>query len=419
MNIQELYALPVPPSADSSMPGPSVFVTATMDTYGNVTLDPSGSVDNEGGQVAITVTDGSLIQAGSINANQVNISTVKGVTAISNPTGLSINAGTPATDWFTTMSWPDSYDPFTDPAMPSNLASVYVAYVANAMFNANGQFGTDPSDIGSVSADSMYRFGGTGDLGFTEYLVGHLGQLPPYFFDAGGADGELPTPELLPGDAPGDGTSLEFLGATTGDVNSVTPAVASSESPVGDNYQFSGTSGYGEMPVVPVEPVGATTADYQTSITGSLTSGSTLVTVSSSSNTARLSTGEYIAGAGIAVGTTIKVNSVSFTLVLHPGSAVMELFSNGPVPVVGSTVTGSYIPTGATVQTITFQSGNTYDVQISAPVASNAPGGTEETINLTSVTLSAPATLTGTESLTLSQRQRVERRRGLHQRLVR
>ena len=99
VNIQELYALPVPPSADSSMPGPSVFVTATMDTYGNVTLDPSGSVDNEGGQVAITVTDGSLIQAGGVNANQVNISTVKGVTALSNATGLSANAGTPATDW--------------------------------------------------------------------------------------------------------------------------------------------------------------------------------------------------------------------------------------------------------------------------------------------------------------------------------
>ncbi len=410
VNIQELYANPVPPSSGSTNPGPSVFVTATMDTQGNVTLDPSGSVDNEGGQVAITVADGSSIQAGSLSANQVNISAPKGVAAFSNATGLSANAGTPATDWYTTMAWPDGYDPFTDPAMPSDLASVYVAYVANAMFNANGQFGTDPSGIGSVAGDSMYRFGGSGDLGFTEYLVGHLGELPPYSFDEPGGPGEPMTPLIL-GGVPEDGTSLEFLGATTGDDNSVTASDASSESPVDDSYQFSGSSGYGEMPVVPVEPVGATTADYQTSITGSLTSGSETVTVPSGE--AGLVTGEYITGTGISPGTTIQVGSVSFSSFLNIGIDALAVSDTVPL-FVGETVTGTGFPSGTTIQAISPPGGGIEAVYLSE--AATVTGG--ENLTATSLTLSAPATVTGTESLTLSQRQRDQRRRGLHQRLV-
>ncbi len=377
------------------MPGPSVFVTATMDTQGNVTLDPSGSVDNQGGQVAITVTDGSLIQAGSLSANQVNISTKKGVTALSNPTGLSANAGTPATDWDSAMYWPDGYDPYTDAAMPSDLASVYVAFVANAMFNSGGQYGTDPSDIGNAPSSKTDRGTGTGDLGFTEYLIGHLGQTPPYSFDEPGGPGEPMTPQLS-GGAPEAGTSLEFLGATTGDANAVTPAEASSESPVGDNYQFSGSSGYGEMPVVPVEPVGATTADYQTSITGSLTSGSTVVTVPSSSSTTGLYTGEYISGTGIPMGTTINLSSVGFISNEFAGSAVVLVSATLPLSV-GETITGTGFPSGTTIVSIYNQLLGSEDLQLSAP----APFTGNETLVATSLRLSAPATVTGVENLTV------------------
>ena len=108
VNIDETYDAAVPPSNPNNN-GPSVFVTAAMQADDSVTLDPNGFIDNEAGQVSITVVDGSLIQAGSINANQVNISTENGITALSNPKGLSSNAGTPATDWDQSMYW-QQYD---------------------------------------------------------------------------------------------------------------------------------------------------------------------------------------------------------------------------------------------------------------------------------------------------------------------
>ncbi len=402
VNIQELYANSVPSPTDSAN-GPSVFVTATMDSQGNVTLDPSGNVDNEAGQVEITVADGSLIQAGSLSATQVNFTTKKGVTAISNPTGLSANAGTPAADWDTAMYWPDFYDPYTDAVMPSDLASVYVAFVANTIFNSDGQYGSDPSDIGHGPSSIDDRGSGTGDDGFTEDLIGTVGQTPPLSFaydPSQGLDNDEPeTPDIVNG-APQAGTSVEFLGANTGDSTVITAQEAALDSPVGGAYQFGDITGRGEIPVVPVEPLPVTTAAYQPTFTGSLTSGSTSVTVPG--GVTGMVTGEDITGTGIAPGTTIAVGSASFTGLLVPGSAVMELISNGPAPVIGSTVTGGFISIGTTVQAITSQNGNMYDVQISVPVASNAPAFTEETINLSKVTLSAPATVTGTESLTLS-----------------
>ena len=77
VNIQETTTARSP-VRNPNNPGPSVFVTAAMDSRWHVVLDPNGFVDNEAGQVAITVEDGSLIQAGSINANQVNLTTMKG-----------------------------------------------------------------------------------------------------------------------------------------------------------------------------------------------------------------------------------------------------------------------------------------------------------------------------------------------------
>ena len=155
VNIQETYDAPVPASNAN---GPSVFVTAAMDSTGNVALDPTGSIDNEAGQVSITVVDGSLIQAGSVNANQVNLTTQKGITAISNPNGLSRNSGDPSTDWAQVMFWPGGYDPFANEAAPSDLENLYVAYVANAMYNND---------------DSI-----TSDQTFTADLLGFAGEIP-------------------------------------------------------------------------------------------------------------------------------------------------------------------------------------------------------------------------------------------------
>src|SRR5262245_18122663 len=51
--IQELYDQPVPAS-NGNANGPAVFLTAIMDSQGNVFLDPTGSVNNLAGQIAIT-----------------------------------------------------------------------------------------------------------------------------------------------------------------------------------------------------------------------------------------------------------------------------------------------------------------------------------------------------------------------------
>ena len=138
-----------------------MFLTAAMDGQGNVTLETNGYVDNEAGQVSVTVADSSLIQAGSINATQVNVSTQNGIAVFSNPTGLSSNAGTPATEWQSDTDWPDGYDPYTSGDAPSLLASVYVAYVANAMYNDDGNFGIT-----------------TSDQTFTQELLGYAGEIP-------------------------------------------------------------------------------------------------------------------------------------------------------------------------------------------------------------------------------------------------
>ena len=144
VSIQELYNQPVPATNTS---GPSVFLTAALDNYGNVMLDPNGAVNNQAGQVAITVAHGSLVEAGSLNALQVNISVVNGTYAIANPFGLTSTGSAPTVGWDSTMFWPDGIDPITSPlpqtpSARTAVATVYADYVANVLYNANGQFGT-------------------------------------------------------------------------------------------------------------------------------------------------------------------------------------------------------------------------------------------------------------------------------------
>ena len=173
VTIQEQYDKSVPTGSSN---GPSVFATATLNSDGSVSLDSSGSINNVGGQVAITVADGSFIQAGGINANQVNITTANGILALTNPSGLSGNAGTPASTVDQLMYWPGGFNPYAPGgSSPSDLASVYVAYVANAMYNSSGEYTTDQA--------------------FSAALLGYAGQIPDS--DAPGYENDFQFPTSL------------------------------------------------------------------------------------------------------------------------------------------------------------------------------------------------------------------------------
>ena len=377
VNIQELYDNLVPPSNAN---GPSVFVTAAMDNQGNVNLDPNGFVDNEGGQVAITVADGSLIQAGALNANQVNLNTKKGISAISNPNGLAGNAGTPATDWDQVAFWPDGYDPYTDGDTPPNLAAVYVAYVANAMYNNPAMGGTT-----------------TDDNTFTQELLGHASEIPASLDPASPTDNAFPATIAERESA----TSLVFFGADApwldGSGDQDTNASASALSPADSFYEISSSANSGNaegiFPMVPVESLPTTTAAAYPTITGSLTSGSETVTAFSS--TTGLTTGEEVTGAGIQPGTTIQVDRGGFFGSVTAGSNVVAVLLSASGLAVGQTVTGFGILPGTTIQSITTGStGTPVSIELSKPATAT---NIFTDVSATSLTLSAPATASGTD----------------------
>ena len=404
MNIQQTN-LGAVPSVNTSNPGPSVFLTAAMDGQGNVTLETNGYVDNQAGQVSVTVADGSLIQAGSINATQVNVSTQSGITVFSDPSGLSGNAGTPATEWQSDTDWPDGYDPYTSGDAASLLASVYVAYVANAMYNNDPDYGIT-----------------TDDTTFTQELLGYAGEVPTEIVP--GAINNFEFPSTLSGELATvydydnsaesvssgyrePATSLIFFGADA-PWNVVydaqdTEASASALSPADGYYRISSSnatshgSEQGYFPLVPVETVNPTTAAYPT-LTGSLTLGSDVVT--GLSNSSGIEVGEYLTGNGVAPGTTIaSVNPFDFNAYTTAGSPMIE--SAGffePFLAVGETVTGPGIPSGATIESFGTFNGFFQPVTLSLPATTTNTLGVTLTA-ITSVTLSSPATVTGTESL--------------------
>jgi hypothetical protein len=238
VNIQELYDQPVPASNTN---GPAVFLTAATDSQGNVNLDPNGSVNNLAGQVAITVADGSLVEVGSLNATQVNISVLKGVYAVSNPNGVASTGISPFSGWDAAMFWPDLFDPYTQASPPSNLSNVYVAYVANAMYNAGGQFGTE-------------SFVSTNNFNFTQALLGFAGETRR---SSDPGQGGLPRnpKNLLNFRAPA--TSVVFLGADAPWLDGA-PAQDTNDSaskliPVGGYYTISNSANDGKPWTSPKE----------------------------------------------------------------------------------------------------------------------------------------------------------------------
>ena len=259
-----------------------------------------------------------MVEAGSLSANQVNLTTLKGVTAISNPNGLAGNGRDTVRGLGPDMYWPDwlrslrrrgsaraDLRTSTSPTWPTRCST------------PDGQYGTDNNDCWDCSIRQGVRGTGTGDVGFTEELIGTVGQTPPYSFDEPGGPGEPATPQLVNGE-PEAGTSLIFLGANVGSPTTYTKADADADSPIDDDFEMNGGDN-GYFPLVPVESVAETTASSYptigtTTITGSLTAGSTSIMAASSST--GLFSGESVIGTGISPGTTIEVAGASFAAVL-------------------------------------------------------------------------------------------------------
>jgi hypothetical protein len=210
VKIQELY----PDAVGTSTFGPALFL--------------GGDVDNLGGAVAITNADGSVGQLGTINAEQVNITAPNGVEVISPASGIEFTGAAPYSEWNNYMIWPGG-----NPTAAVPSANTAAAYAANAVYNSNGQYGTDPSNSGDNS-------------NFTGALIGHAGD-------------------------PAPGTSQVFYGddlpwVVDGD----TDQSASNLSPVGEFYRISGSAddGFahdyanGIFPMVPVEPLSKTASSY-------------------------------------------------------------------------------------------------------------------------------------------------------------
>jgi hypothetical protein len=276
VNIQELYNQAVPASGGNTN-GPAVFLTSAIDSQGNVVLDPNGAVNNLAGQVAITVANGSLVEVGSLNAAQLNISVLKGVFAVSNPNGVTSTGLSAFGGWDPIMFWPGGFDPYTQPlSNPSAAARLYSAFVANALFNARGQFGTNPANIGA-------------DGSFTQALMGFAGETP-LSLDPG--NGTFPSNPTSSFQFRAPATSVVFIGADAPWLIVAGPqdtnASASLLSPVNNYYVISnsandggiGDDAEGIFPMIPVEPLPTIGASFSSQQTGgsSINAGEVFIT---------------------------------------------------------------------------------------------------------------------------------------------
>ena len=135
------------------------------------------------------------------------------------------------------------------------------------------------------------------------------------------------------------------------------------------------------------------------SITGTLTAGST--SVAAPSSTAGLIPGEYVTGTGIAPGTTIdQVGSVTFTAGVSSDNDTISYFRQRRQLAVGETAHGGRHPRRDDDRGNPYPSGDGIgDLILSNTVTANPD---TETVTASFLTLSAAATLTGTESLTMS-----------------
>jgi hypothetical protein len=125
--------------------------------------------------------------------------------------------------------------------------------------------------------------------------------------------------------------------------------------------------------------------------TGTLTSGSPLV--SGLSTLAGLVPGVNITGAGIPSGTTIQtVNTSSLTGTLANGSPLVTGISSTTGLFAGENITGTGIPAGTTIAAVSSST--------SITLSASATASSSQSLTVTTITLSASATASGVQSLT-------------------
>ncbi len=153
VTINENYPSAVGTSPISPGPGPAVYF--------------NGVINNLGGQVAITNIDGSVATLGTINAEQVNVTAPNGIYVISPASGLEITGSAPYDEWANVMVWPGG-NPLSGTTAPS--ANLGVAYAANAVYNASGQYTTSNFTVALI--------GDAGDAAYTTSEVFYGGDMP-------------------------------------------------------------------------------------------------------------------------------------------------------------------------------------------------------------------------------------------------
>ncbi len=109
---------------------------------GDVTFGPgmflTGEVRNLGGQINIVNDAGSIAQFDALNGQIVNVEAPTGVLLMSKPDGALHLPGNPYSDWNSFMIMPGG-----NPANGKPNADWGVVYLANAVYNANGQYTTN------------------------------------------------------------------------------------------------------------------------------------------------------------------------------------------------------------------------------------------------------------------------------------
>ncbi len=240
VTVRELYPQAVGgPSASGDAVGPAVFLT--------------GPVLNEGGEVAITSADGSVAQLASINAGRLSINAPNGALVISDPQPYGIeHAGPdPAAVWDPFMIWPGG-----DPSQVVPNAPLAAAWVANALYNADGPRAFTAAD-------------------FTRALIGFADrETPPAaVLGSDGIPDHYPaTPQpigAIPSTFREPTTSIVFYGGNSvlgpgepesravqdGPIHNAVYAISNAANRQIDNNG-------GDFPLVPVEPVSTSVASY-------------------------------------------------------------------------------------------------------------------------------------------------------------
>src|SRR5262249_39043620 len=170
----------------------------------------------------------------------------------------------PQAGWDTVMQWPGGIDPHQTP-IPASYATRYADYVANALYNANGQYPEYPND--SLNAPVELA----SSIAFTKSLMGFAGDIPA-------SRRAVPATTLENGQPRVSGSSYVFVGA---DLPWVGTALQDSDGSANtlSGYPFSGGLGFyrispsaddgenqdaneGIFPLIPALSLPNTTATY-------------------------------------------------------------------------------------------------------------------------------------------------------------